>query len=413
MKKTLSVLVLGSMLVAGTALAAGYRIPEQSVDSTAKAGANIASASHASSSYYNPANMAWTEDVLQFEAAATYINLPSVSYSDNRSPYMNGSSKTEQFLLPTFFLVSPDINNFRFGLSATIPFGLSKRWQQPFPRSTAEEYSLTVYEFNPSASYQFGEMFSVAAGLRMIYSEAQVTSYAQTANGMMLTRTMEGDATGWGYNVAASVRPTQDINLSVSYRSNIDLDLEGDVNLGTNFPSPYRMATDGAVEIPAPAVFGLSMAYTMGPATIDLTWERTFWSEYESITFHYDTPVVHPVLSAAFTPAVPKNWDDSDAYRIGLDYKLNETLTLMAGFGYDKTPVPDAALGFELPDSDAFLYSIGARYRVSEAMEIGLAYLYNYKESRTVVNGSPATGINGEFTDSSAHLLSMGLRYDF
>ncbi|HIQ37514.1 MAG TPA: transporter [Desulfocapsa sulfexigens] len=413
MKKKISILALSSILIAGSALASGYRIPEQSVDSTAKAGANIASAAHASTSYYNPANMSWTKDGYLFEAATTYINLPSVAYTDHRSPLMNGSSKTEQFLIPTFFFVSPNIDNFRFGLSATAPFGLAKRWQQPFPRGTAEEYSLTVLELNPTVSYKIGDMFSIAGGVRMIYSDAQVTSYAQTANGMMLTRTMEGDATGWGYNLAASVRPTKEMNISVTYRSNIDLGLEGDVALGTNVPSPYRMTTGGGVEIPAPAVLGISMAYTFGPATVDLTWERTFWSEYESIDFQYDVPIMHPVLNAVFTPPVPKNWDDSNAYRIGLDYKLNAELTLMAGFGYDETPVPDETLGFELPDSDAWLYSIGARYRVSEVMEIGMAYLYDYKESRTVVNGSPSTGINGEFTDSAAHLLSLGLRYDF
>jgi long-chain fatty acid transport protein len=43
MKKIIPLLGLNSMLIAGTACASGYRIPEQSVDSTAKAGANIAS----------------------------------------------------------------------------------------------------------------------------------------------------------------------------------------------------------------------------------------------------------------------------------------------------------------------------------------------------------------------------------
>ena len=413
MKKKISVLALSSIFIAGSAMASGYRIPEQSVDSTAKVGANIASASHADASYYNPANMSWLKDSWQFEGALTYINLVSVNYEDNRSPLMNGSSNKEQFVLPTFFLVSPDMNNFRFGISATAPYGLAKRWQQPFPRSTAEEYSLKVYELNPTVSYKTCDSFSLAAGVRMIYSSAKVSSYAQTSDGMMLTRAMDGDTTEWGYNLAASVRPMDDMNISVTYRSNIDLGLEGDVTLGTNYPSMFAMSTGGSVEVPAPAILGISMAYTFGPATVDLTWERNFWSEYDSIDFVYDTPVMHPVLNAVFTPSVPKNWEDSNSYRIGLDYELNADITLMAGFGYDENPIPDDTLGFELPDSDAWLYSIGFRYRVSGAMEIGMAYLYDYKESRTVVNGSPRTGINGEFTDSAAHLLSLGLSYDF
>ncbi len=85
MKKKISLLALSSILIAGTAFASGYRIPEQSVDATAKAGANIASSTGAVTSYYNPANMSWTKDGFQLEADLTYINLPSVTYTDNRS----------------------------------------------------------------------------------------------------------------------------------------------------------------------------------------------------------------------------------------------------------------------------------------------------------------------------------------
>ncbi len=408
MKKKISVLALSSILLAGSVWAAGFRIPEQSVDSVAKAGANIASATHADTSYFNPAKMAWTKDTWQFEGALTYINLTSITYEDNRSPLYNGDSKTENFLLPTFFLVSPDMNNFRFGLSATAPYGLSKRWEQPFPRSTAEEYTLNVYELNPTVAYKSCDKFSIAGGVRMIYSSAEVSSYAVRPDGLIASREMDGDAWEWGWNLAANVRPTEDMNIAVTYRSKVDLDLEGDVDLGTNWPSPYVMGTDGDVSIPAPAVLSVSLAYTFGPATVDLTWDRTFWSEYESIDFYYDDPVTHPVLQV-FTLPVIKNWDDSSAYRIGLDYVLNDDVTLMAGFAYDETPVPGDTLGFELPDSDAYLYSLGFRYRVNAQMELGMAYLYDYKESRSVTNDM----INGKFTDSSAHLVSVGLSYDF
>ena len=59
MKKRISVLALASIFAAGSAMASGWRIPEQSVDSTAKAGANIASSKRGDTAYYNPANMAW------------------------------------------------------------------------------------------------------------------------------------------------------------------------------------------------------------------------------------------------------------------------------------------------------------------------------------------------------------------
>ncbi|MCP4337831.1 MAG: aromatic hydrocarbon degradation protein, partial [Desulfobulbaceae bacterium] len=84
MKKKISVLALASIFAAGSAMASGWRIPEQSVDSTAKAGANIASSTRADTAYFNPANMAWMEDTWHVEVDATYIFLSEIDYEDNR-----------------------------------------------------------------------------------------------------------------------------------------------------------------------------------------------------------------------------------------------------------------------------------------------------------------------------------------
>ena len=85
MKKKISVLALASIFVAGSAMASGWRIPEQSVDSTAKAGANIASSTRADTAYYNPANMAWMEDTWHVELDATWIHLYEIDYEDSRT----------------------------------------------------------------------------------------------------------------------------------------------------------------------------------------------------------------------------------------------------------------------------------------------------------------------------------------
>ncbi len=49
-------------------------------------------------------------------------------------------------------------------------------------------------------------------------------------------------------------------------------------------------------------------------------------------------------------------------------------------------------------------------YKVNDKMKMGLAYLYDEKESRSVTN---ASGINGTFTDAAAHLVTASLKYKF
>ncbi len=411
MKKVISVTAVASLLAAGTAFASGYRIPEQSIDSTAKVGANIASATKADTTYYNPANMSWIDDGWLTEVDLTWINLASISYDDIRTPLFSGSSETENFLLPTFFLVSPDYNNFRFGFSVTAPYGLQKRWKDPYPATFAKKFSLQVIELNPTVSYEINKYISIGGGARALIAKAIARNGGfNPSTGISFSRDLEGDwEVDWGYNLALSVKPNDDLNLSVTYRSNVDMGLSGDATLTTNTPSPFVFESKGNVTLPAPAVLAVSGAYTWDKLTVELTWDRTFWSEYEELDIRYSEPIMQPVLASIFGPAVRKDWDDTDAFRISASYQFNDSFTGMVGFAVDDNPVPEEHLSFELPDSDAWLYSIGGRYKINEQMELGLAFLYDYKDSRKVTNGQ----VMGEFTDAAAILLTGGISYKF
>ncbi|OEU55369.1 MAG: aromatic hydrocarbon degradation protein [Desulfobulbaceae bacterium S3730MH12] len=405
MKKKLSVLALVSVFAAGSAFASGWRIPEQSVDSTAKAGANIASSTRGDTAYYNPANMSWMADTWTLEGDATYLYLSPIEYKDSRNPMFHGDSESEHFIIPTGFFVSPSYGGARFGMALVAPGGLSKQWKDRYPKAFAEEFSLTILEANPTVSYGFGEMFSIAGGVRMIYSDATVKSDA-SGLGKPLSRSMEGDTLEWGWNAAVAYKPVDALNISATYRSNIDLEFDdkADLNLMGNL-----MTLDATVDVPLPAVFALSVAYdVLDNLNVELTWDRTFWSEYEVLDFDFSPPVP----GNPFEVPQIRNWDDTDAFRIGLTYGVNDTVTLMGGFGYDNNPAPTENIGFELPDSNAWLYSLGMQYKVNEHMDLGIAALYDYKESRKV-EVNPHDAVYGEFTNASALLVTAGINYRF
>jgi long-chain fatty acid transport protein len=418
MRKSISVVALVSLFAAGSAMASGYRIPEQSLDSTAKAGANIASASSADMTYYNPAGMGFMEDAWHFEGTATYLHLTSIDYDDDNDSSRDASSDEENFLLPTFFLVSPDYNNFRFGFSVTETYGLAKRWKDDaFARSQAQKFALTTFEFNPTVAYKFSDMFSIGGGVRMLYADAKVTKdgvenfvNSGYTDGTPTTLTLEGDTVEWGYNLAVDVKPNDSWNFALTYRSNVDLGFDsGDVDFGIAAPfffgGSYAVSTKGDVTVPAPGVLAFSTAYTWEQWTFDLTVDRTFWSEYEELEFDFDATATGLPPDTTY----PKDWDDTTCVRLGAEYRLDEKITLMGGVAYDENPVPEENLGFELPDSDAWLFSFGVRYKHSEQLEYGVAVLYDYKEERDVTNDT----LEGEFSNASAFLVSLGMSYKF
>jgi long-chain fatty acid transport protein len=379
--------VVGISIACTAALqASGYKIPEQSLNATALSAANIAAVKGADASYYNPANMAWMEDGYQFEGSLTYINLPKVKFQ-GVVPTHSGDSKVEHFIAPAGHFVTKEIyENWRFGFSMVAPGGLSKRWESPFAKTFAEEFSLTIIEANPTAAYRVNDRFAIGFGLRMVYTDGVVKSDGRDAGFAPAARDLTGDSIDYGYNLALSYRASEDLKLAATYRSNVDLTVDGKAKL---YAGPNLAYNGGAtVEIPLPATLALAAAYTMDKTTVELVYERVFWSKYKNLDFNYDVDLT-PTPLAAFDVPTPKNWKDSNTYRIGVTHKYSDKLTLMAGYAHDETPVPDGTIGFELPDSDANIYSAGLRYKVSKDIDVGLAYLYSDKQDRTTATSAP------------------------
>ncbi|PHR55269.1 MAG: aromatic hydrocarbon degradation protein [Arcobacter sp.] len=419
-----------SLVVATTLTASGWRIPEQSVNGTALAGAYVANAHGADAAYYNPANMAFMDQGSYFEGSLTYIHLTAIDYDgvDSRSttpttPFST-SSKKENFVLPAFHYVGEAHGDYRFGISFTLPGGLSKRWEDGSTSTlVSKEFTLEVFELNPVMSYKVAESFAIAAGLRLVYSKGTVKSSGTVVVGAPLTsdvsRDMEGDDIALGVNVAASYKPMDNWTLSATYRSKIDLEEKGTATLSSTsvpgFPPSGLPAGsysgDAGVTVPLPAIFALATAYTINNTTVELEFDRTFWGDYNDLDFTYPAPFqVHPVLKSAFDDPKARNWNHANAYRIGVTHIFNKKWTGMLGYAYDETGAPTNTIGYELPDSDANMYSFGARYNYNDQMSVGIAGLYNDKKEVTTSGDNEA---QGTFSNAAAYLLTIGVGYKF
>jgi long-chain fatty acid transport protein len=213
----------------------------------------------------------------------------------------------------------------------------------------------------------------------------------------------------------------------MTYRSNIDLKEEGKATLSN---SDWKVITAGAapvgttivaaasnnnistsVTVPLPAVLTLSYLYKLTNTTIELGYDKTYWSKYKELDFEYDKALASSILTKAFDDPKSKKWKDTNAYRIGITHKYSNKLNLMLGFAKDENPAPTQTIGFELPDSDATLYSFGFDYKLDDKSDIGFGYLYDEKESRKVSNND--NKIDGEFSNASAHLISFAYRMNF
>jgi len=413
--KTTTLSILASSLV----LASGWRLPESSSKSVALSGAYIANSNGADATYYNPANMSFNKNALQAEVNLMYVYLPSMKYKDNRSTinnnnFYNGESKEEKSLIPSVFLSSKAYNDekLRYGFSITVPGGLTRRWDSAYQKAYAQEFSLQIIEFNPTLAYKITNNLSIAAGLRVIYSSGIVKSNATDA-GKPVIREMEGITIEYGYNLALAYKPVDKMNLALTYRSNIDLKEEGNAKL---FLSGTRVYDGGtSVTVPLPAVLALAISYDItNKTTVEVEFDRTYWSSYKSLDFEYNDKIPL-VLKSAFDDPKLRNWKDTNAFRIGLTHKISDDLTAMVGYSDDGNPIPDSAVSFESPDYNSNTYSFGFDYTLNEKSSIGFGYLYSSKKDRTVknTNSDGSTYIDGTISDAKAHLISLAYRTSF
>jgi long-chain fatty acid transport protein len=392
-------IVLISLVASSALMAAGYKVPESSLNAVALSNAYVANASGADASYYNPAKMAFsTAKSSDMEVDLTYIGLSKVDYHPVSGS--NISSKAESFIVPTIHYVSPAVDKFRFGLSIVSPAGLSKKWDDAPGSTYAKEFTLQTIEVNPTVAYKINDQFAVALGVRGIHSSGVVKNAYYD---------LKGDGFDWGYNVALTYQPMKDTNIALTYRSNVDLHVSGDATNVLNTTASGRVDSGVKVSIPVPAALNLGVAHTYsGNTTVEFVFERTMWSAYKNLDFDFDNSNVYTPLQA---PS-PKNWKDSNTYRLGLTHKYND-LTAMAGVAYDESPVPDSTLGYENPDSNGKIISLGGRYDINKNMSIGLSGLVSFKDNRSV-NNTPSGGhVNGEFANSRAYLLTTGLEYKY
>ena len=429
MKKSL--LFTAITVASSQPMAAAYKVPEQSINSTALAGAYIANAHGADANYYNPAAMVFNEDGASIEGDLTLAHLSGISIDNNTAGIPDDETEKEYFVIPTFHYVSPIVNDARFGLSVVAPAGLSKRWKG-FNQAFAEEFTLKTFEINPAMGYKISDRVAIGAGFRVVYSRGVVKSAKNIHPLVTVDRDLEGDSWDMGFNLALHVRPSDNLNLAATYRSKIDLTVDGDAKLtGTVPPLPTVPAIlwgtalpsyDGgaSVTVPIPAALNLAAAYTFNDrTTIELVYERNYWSAYQYLDFDYTKPLdPYGIYGAFFDDPKTKDWDDTNTYRIGITHRLNGQWTLMGGFAYDETPVPEKYAGYELPDSNARIYSFGARYRYSDDLSIGFGLLYDDKETLKIdpgANNEALGSLSGgaKFENASAYLFTAGLNYKF
>lgn len=389
-----SAVLLTAICAATSAHGSGFGIFTQGASALGQADAVVAHTDEPSAIFFNPALLNKLPGT-QIEVGTTLL-FPS---RDFRSSANGATASTEDSLYyPSTFYVSHAFNDkISAGLGIFNPFGLGTEWNGNWEgKYLATKSKIETYNFNPVISYRITPALSFAAGLDVIYLDASLEQIHFPSNA---NQKFKGDGTGFGYNLGLAYDAGHGISAGVSYRSEVEIDIDGDFSLAV--PGVPLMSAKTSITLPRQLLAGL--AYQ---ATERLTLESGFrwedWRSYKELKLE---------VEGQPTTNIPKNWHDTFAVNVGGKYRLNDTFTLLGGYLYGWNAVPDDTFEPAVPDSNTHLFCVGTDMKFNQ-FKLAVSYAYQLQEERSK-NNLVAGGLANGAYNSDIHLLGLSFVYKF
>jgi len=378
----------------------------------------VAQADSPSAVHYNPAGLVQLD--------GNYVRVGNTTLAPRN--YQKNSAGNESYMhmqtfnIPSLYLVNDiGFEDWKVGLSVTSPYGLGVDWaDDSFSRYQATEYDLECYQVNPTVAYKVNDILSVGVGID--YMKSYVSRHKRlSALAGEGDFHLKGDDDAWGYNVGLLYRPSEQHSFGVSYRSEIELTYVGHASLSNLaagaygpplFPDNYVTGMKSDLTLPQ----SLAVGYAYRPNekwTIEFDCEWTDWTSIQEDYIKW-TDEIDPTRLSVLNDGNPssKDWHASMAYGIGTQYKANEKWTLRGGYLFYETPIPEANFDTALPDADRHGITLGAGYRVNEALTIDLAYFGVLFAERDIDNDVNGGNLDGKY-NGYINIISAGFTYKY
>ena len=406
-------------LLSAQCFASGFSIYEQSSRATGMAGAFIAQTGDASSIFYNPAAISQLKG-LHFTLGSTVIQTKFAFTGPENIDDKKYTPAKEGLFTPAHFYGSYAFNQkIVIGLGIYSPFGLSSTWgddQHPWVGQQLATYTnLQTLFVNPVVAYQPLTWLSVAAGFQLVRADVQMDKSVYFLPRNVLGKSsLTGQAMSYGWNLGIQFRPIDRITLGLTYRSNVGLKFKdgkavftfpdtGDETINREISAYFPAQTKSSAKLTLPASIGAGINFRFTEnLSFELDYLWTQWSVFDTLSVKFSDPVAGQTQAK-----YPRNYQNSYAWRFGLEYRVIPGLFVRTGYAYDYHAVPQAYVEPSLPEGNRHNYSLGAGYTWKNLTIDGAIYIL-LQDDRKVENS--VFNFNGEYS-GLANLYSLSLSY--
>ena len=423
MKRSGLISLLGATLLSATALAGGFANLDVG---THRCGmmAVVATGEDPTMIYHNPANMLEIEEDEALFASINSvlvktdirIRYPDDSLSENLEP-------TKYYGFVPFLGYTSDfgLERFKGGLALYFPnlYGAAMPRESHTRYLVGEAYFITGY-LTPAAAYRLTDWLSFGAGLDLIYVDIEL----QRAFNLALFRepvdfrncdpdsdfwfTLTGDDEVLSWHAGLTAEPIDGLRLSAVYYEKAEITPEGEVDVDVPEQYGQDFTTFAEVGMLIPAAWRFGVSYELGERWtfgFDYNWWRYSDYEYQEIkTGLADELGIDLDLSS------DKNYTNSKNIGLGLQYRLNERWSLLAGWQQDWSPAPNRTYSLDNPNLSFIGYALGAKYELGRRLRAEISYDLNNYERINVRNSETFPPTNGT-GDGLWHAVGLSLLY--
>jgi long-chain fatty acid transport protein len=391
--KSMSAVAMGLMLPAVSYATDGYFSHGYGLKAKGMGGAATAMAQDTMGGANNPASMVWVGNRMDIgvdwfrpkrdaERSGATVPLPP--------PGLNGKvdSDSENFFIPEFgynYMVSPDSSlgvtvYGNGGMNTDYPQG---SFQCPTSPTTVAPANMLCGSGNlgvdlsqliiaPTAAYKMNAAHSIGASLLLGYQrfKAEGLQAFEGLSGAPGSVTNKGydSSTGYGIRIGYLGKLSDTVSIGAVYASKM--------KMGKFDKYKGLFAENGGFDIPEN--YNIGVAFTAIPAmTVALDYQRINYSKIASIG---NASSNQAPLGASNGPGF--GWQDVDVVKLGVDYKMDNQLTLRAGYNHTSNPIRSQDVSFNIiaPGVVQSHYTLGMTYASSKDSEITAAFMYAPRE---------------------------------
>jgi long-chain fatty acid transport protein len=374
----------------------------------------VAKADTAESAFAAPAGMArlkGTNITVQTMIASSQAKFDV----DERLTEVEGGNPdhgTDPIIIPSLYYVNQLNDRWHAGFSLTVPSGFGGDYGNDWAgRYETVDFSLVYIALTPAVAYRVNDKLSLGASLGINYtsetSELKIPQPLGETDGKITS-----DMDGVGVNVTLSMlyEFTDRTRAGISWTSDSDADLEGNVRLRKLGPKFDEVATELGIKninieltntLPQRFMAGVYHEFESGNYfTVDGMWMK--FSDFTVSDVELDGNDVN--VSA------PDIYNDIWAVTAGMGFPINERMTYKVGAMYVSEAVDDEDRNFSIRMDKMWGVGVGLTYELMEdrSVDLNANFINVGKASVDTGNGEPGPGrVVGENDDPYAIMLEL------